>query len=607
MALLALLPLATTLSPMPVSAQLSVPPGLACTPASSGLIVCTAKVPSWDGIPLDVDVTLPAGPVRPRPLIVMLHGYANQKTEWESSSAGSSNPDKDHYNSAWFASRGYTVLTYTARGFHGSCGQGPLTDPRCARGWTHLADRRFEIRDTQYLAGLLADMGVADPQRIAATGGSYGGGQSLLLAMQGDRIAAVPNPNNPATYDRASLRPWSSPIRHLPMHLAAVVPKYPWSDLIDSLVPNGRASDGVILPDGDRLHPVGIEKQSYVSYLYESGNAPNGYYCPQPCLDQSANLTAWFVRVSAGEPYLAQDPLLNSALEQLKTWKSAFYQDALINRTTDQVPIFDIQGWTDNLFPEVEGVSLVNKLRTHGWPVKVEVADVGHPIAQNQPAVWSRLNAEANAFLDHYLMGGAATLLDSTVQVTSCGGSPGATFNGGEWAGLAPHRRTFSDATSQATTFVVGDQPAGALTDPIAIAAAHGGNGACVILPPGSIMPGSAGWEFAVSQPFTLLGEPALHLQLTLVGVDAEVNTRLWDIAPDGSRTLITRGAFRISSLPGAMAIDTALQGNGWDFLAGHTIRLEVTQNDAPYLRLDNLASSIVYDSMTLTLPTPTS
>src|ERR671924_1581849 len=94
MALLALLPLATTLSPMPVSAQLSVPPGLACTPASSGLIVCTAKVPSWDGIPLDVDVTLPAGPVRPPPVIVMLHGYANQKTEWESSSAGSSNPDK---------------------------------------------------------------------------------------------------------------------------------------------------------------------------------------------------------------------------------------------------------------------------------------------------------------------------------------------------------------------------------------------------------------------------------------------------------------------------------------------------------------------------------
>ena len=57
------------------------------------------------------------------------------------------------------------------------------------------------------------------------------------------------------------------------------------TDLIDSLVPNGRASDGVIRPDGDRLTPVGIEKASYVSYLFFSGNVPNGYYCPQPCAD----------------------------------------------------------------------------------------------------------------------------------------------------------------------------------------------------------------------------------------------------------------------------------------------------------------------------------
>ena len=105
--------------------------GFTCTQASAPApIVCRGKVPSWDGVPLDTDLTLPAGKVVPRPLIVMLHGYANQKTEWESSSASNSNPDKDHYNSFWFASRGYAVLTYTARGFHGSCGQGPLQDPR---------------------------------------------------------------------------------------------------------------------------------------------------------------------------------------------------------------------------------------------------------------------------------------------------------------------------------------------------------------------------------------------------------------------------------------------------------------------------------------------
>src|SRR5256714_13822252 len=202
LAVLAMAPLTALIGLAPAQAQPSLPAGVTCSQASSNSpIVCSGKIPSWDGVPLDADLTLPPGPVAPRPLLVMLHGYANDKTEWESASASSSNPDKDHSNTASFASRGYAVLTYTARGFHGSCGQGPLTDPRCARGWMHLADRRFEVRDTQYLAGLLADAGVADPQRVAVTGGSYGGGQSLPPAMQGDQVATVPDPNTPPTYD----------------------------------------------------------------------------------------------------------------------------------------------------------------------------------------------------------------------------------------------------------------------------------------------------------------------------------------------------------------------------------------------------------------------
>jgi acetyl esterase/lipase len=603
LAVLAMAPLTALMGLAPAQAQPSLPAGVICSQASpSSPIVCSGKIPSWDGVPLDADLTLPPGPVTPRPLIVMLHGYANDKTEWESASASSSNPDKDHYNSYWFASNGYAVLTYTARGFHGSCGQGPLTDPRCAHGWMHLADRRFEVRDTQYLAGMLADAGVADPQRVAVTGGSYGGGQSLLLAMQGDQVSTVPDPNNPATYDQATLTAWTSPTGHLAMHLVAAVPKYPWSDLVDSLLPNGRASDGVLLPDGDRLSPVGVEKQSYVSYFYYSGNAPNGYYCPQPCLDPSANIAAWFARVNAGEPYA--DPLVASAIDQLKTWKSAYYQDALIARTQDLVPVFDIQGWTDQLFPEVEGVSLANKLRAHGWPVKLALADVGHPIAQNKAAVWSVLNAQANAFLDHYMMGAAPPALDASAQVTTCDASGGTIYQQPAWASLAPYRVSFKSKLQQATDSAK-DQPAGPLADPIAVAAMHGGRGACVVLPAASTSL-NGHWDFPVTRPFTLLGEAAVHLQAAVGGIDAEIDPLLWDLAPDGSATLVTRGAYRFVGSPGTVTIDLPLQGNGWDFAVGHTIRLEVTQNDAPYLRVDNVASAIVYSSVKLTLPTPT-
>src|ERR1700682_6361746 len=596
LAVLALAPLTAVIGLVPVQAQPGLPGGVSCPQASpTSPVVCSGKVPSWDGVPLDADLTLPAGPVVPRPLIVMLHGYANDKTEWESASVSSANPDKDHYNTYWFASHGYAVLTYTARGFHGSCGQGPLTDPRCARGWMHLADRRFEVRDTQYLAGLLADLGIADPQKVAVTGGSYGGGQSLLLAIQGDRVATVPDSRNPLTYDQATLTAWTSPFRRLPMHLAAAVPKYPWSDLVESLLPNGRASDSVLAADGDRISPVGIEKQSYVSYFYYSGNTPNGYYCPQPCLDPSANITAWFARVAAGEPYDPADPLVKSAIDQLKTWKSAYYQDALIARISDQVPIFDIQGWTDHLFPEVEGVSLVNKLRAYGWPVKVAVADVGHPIAQNKAAVWSVLNGQANVFLDHYLKSAPAPPLDSSGQVTKCSEGAGTIYSATNWASLAPHRVTVASTTRQATTSSMPD-PTAALADPIAVAAAHGGKGACVVLP--AAVPAVAGWEFALPRPFTLIGQPMLHLEVTVTGIDAEINARLWDVAEDGTRTLVTRGAYRFAEAPGTLSIDTLLQGNGWDFAPNHRIGLEITQNDSPYLRSDSLLSAISYASV---------
>ena len=86
---------------------------------------------------------------------------------------------------------------------------------------------------------------------------------------------------------------------------------------------------------------------------------------------------------------------------------------------------------------------------------------------------------------------------------------------------------------------------------------------------------------------------------------DAELDGRLWDVAPDGSRTLVTRGAFRVSGLPGPAHVTTALEGNGWLFRAGHALLLDMTQNDAPQRRLDNLPSAITWTTARLTLPTP--
>ena len=114
-------------------------------------------------------------------------------------------------------------------------GPRPTRPSRNARnGYNHLMDDRYEVRDAQYLISVLADEGVAQPQKIGATGVSYGGGMSMALAALRNRTM-LPD---------GSLVPWESPAG-TPMELAAAVPQWPWTDLAYSLMPNGRTLDYV--------------------------------------------------------------------------------------------------------------------------------------------------------------------------------------------------------------------------------------------------------------------------------------------------------------------------------------------------------------------------
>src|SRR3954447_1884346 len=97
------------------------PFGHACTPQQS-VRFCpttdTASRPlSFDGTPIDVDVTLPATGDGPFPTVLLLHGLGGDKTSFENTTGG----DQSYTN--WsFARQGYAVVTPTARGFGNSCG-----------------------------------------------------------------------------------------------------------------------------------------------------------------------------------------------------------------------------------------------------------------------------------------------------------------------------------------------------------------------------------------------------------------------------------------------------------------------------------------------------
>lgn len=591
----------------PPTAQASQPPQLTCQVRVDQTDVftyqfCTGYVPSFDGVPLDVDVTMPAGNIPPDgyPLLVMMHGWGGSKSDFESAVfCDPSSAVHCRYNNLWFAHGGYAVLTYTARGFHGSCGpESPnALSPECARGWTHLSDMRYESHDTQYLAGLLVDAGWARPA-IGVTGLSYGAGQSWLLAVLADQVMATDG----------TLFPWQSP-NGIGMSIAGAVPRYGWTDLIDALQPNGRSSDGVAAPNGDRTTPFGIEKKSYVDFLYNLG-LQNGRYAPAG-VDPTADLTTWYAELSAGETP-AQATYAPGIITQIKQFRSAYYQDSLIAHAAPnhETPVLDIQGWTDNLFPEVQGASMVEKLRTvdRNWPVFLYDSDLGHPAANNgKMSEWSVINEAAKDFLDRHVKqnGGKDPSAVYQEQVVTCDSSAGPVYASDSAAGISPGTVTYQSTEGGHVTASPAADAAAPGTDPIGFYARNGGLGGCnrfLVLPPDGRA--STSWTFLVCADFTLLGEPGLQLTANVSGIDAEINSRIWDVALDGSATLVTRGGFRWT---GSTAINYALQGSGWLFQKGHSLRIQVTQNDAPYLRLDNYSSAISYSFMQLTLPTTAS
>src|SRR5437588_1604603 len=162
------------------------PLGLADCGPVQGVYQCSGLVETWDGVPLDTTVTLPSRDAKHLSLVVEIHGFGNSKYEYL-------DPKSTAYTDNVFrwAKDGYAVLTYTARGLWGSCGTPEsrgASPEACARGWIHLADVRYEVRDAQYLIGLLVDEGYADPARLGVTGDSYGGGQSFDLAALRDRL-----------------------------------------------------------------------------------------------------------------------------------------------------------------------------------------------------------------------------------------------------------------------------------------------------------------------------------------------------------------------------------------------------------------------------------
>ena len=113
--------------------------------------------------------------------------------------------------------------------------------------------------------------------------------------------------------------------------------------------------------------------------------------------------------------------------------------------------------------------------------------------------------------------------------------------------------------------------------------------------------PGVATFESGdLRSDFTMIGRTRVTVTYSHKGSGLQLNARLYDVS-DSKAQMVDRGVRRISQNEKRTIFD--LDGNGWRFLTGHRIRVELAQDDDPYIKRSLVPSSLLLESVTLELP----
>jgi hypothetical protein len=555
---------AAVLAAAPSASVAPAPFGRACT-LHNGTRFCptadlASRVRSFDGVPLDVDVTLPPTGDGPFPAILLLHGLGGTKTSFQRLTG--------EYTNWAFARRGYAVVTPTARGFGASCGTPASRTAGCQRGWARLGDIRYEIRDVQHLTGLLVDQGVVRPDAIGATGVSYGGGMSTMLAHLRDRVRRT----------NGSFAPWRSP-KNRRIRLRAAWPRWAWTNGEGIFIRNGRGAWS--------RRPIGVNVEAWADAIF--GVAFRAGFVAPPDGELSADLTGWKRLLDAG----STGPKARAVLEN--SWQ--YHGVTAVGGTP--APLLFQSGWTDALFPAPQVLADYDRLLAADPRARVglQLGDLGHG-AGSHALDDARFEREGIAFLDAWLLGtvrkpppGQVTVFTTTCPRDSpAGGGP---YVARRFADLARGSLAFRAGRTLRLTHAGGDA---------ALGSALGLSGAdCQPRPPD---PATSATTFsAPSTGVTLLGRPLLTGRVQAEGRFGQIAARLWDLDPATStQRLVTRGAYRLRD-DQRERFRFALDGNGWRFDPGHRIVVELLGRDEPAYRASPGPFSATLTSVQARLP----
>lgn len=278
-----------------------------------------------------------------------------------------------------------------------------------------------------------------------------------------------------------------------------------------------------------------------------------------------------------------------------------------------QVPTFWSQSWEDSLFPADHGLGILAKLdaREPKVPVHYWFASGGHETREENTATVEAKEKAMRDWFDEFLRGvdhgfrsGSRKKVDYAQRIP-----------GGGWTHKSATSWPVTD--SEARFDVVGGQTSrdglliregsgGPAPQPVPIVndvvSANVGTEPILYNRAGGQMPGP--WalipdganplDSAVFRSGSLNGDlettgaPVFRLKYQTTAQQAlQINAKLWDVAPDGSRTLVTRGCGSPPVGGGTKTWELSLWPNSHIFPAGHGLELTVSTTDFPTFKPD--------------------
>ena len=506
------------------------------------------------------------------PAILTTNGFGGSKSD----QAG---------NAGLWASNGYEVLSYSGLGFGGSSCPIGLDSPE----W----DGRAASQLVSYLASrpeVLKD-GPNDP-RIGTWGGSYGGGFQFALAAVDQRIDAM-------------------------------VPEITWNDLTYSLTPNNNSASLVY----DEYASPGVAKEEWTSLFFALGQAQpvehqglsgwtdnvngqpsSGTFNPACPGFQQGACTSFANSAAFSYPKKATVDLLRGVSAQYEYFDNC--------KAGHYAPTLLAQGQTDTLFLLNEAVANYNATKACGADAKLVLKLGGHsgPAAAGEynngdPSRGYVTQLELNWF-DHYLKGadvstgppveyfkdwvsydtsGSAQPAYGTAPGWPVGGtqtyylSSGAVDSGGT---LVPNAgqvvkgkvRFASTPGGEASYSETANFQSGSPFNMAPPTDPAGTFGSFTSAPLAADLD-SAGIP---SVDFSIMDSnvaTALHPELSLV-----LFGKIYDIAPDGTKTLTHRLIAPIRVMDPSKPIHLNLPGMVHQFPAGHQLQLVLATSDAAYV-----------------------